>query len=186
MTIQKLTKKILNKIKKLSQPQKAKELFDRTQKIRYLTNEVNTKMFDVAQELYIIKKSKLFRYWDINEKPKWGVFLANSDIPLTFNAADKWIRVYKKFVLELEYSPEELAEITFRKLFMLLPLKEKINDEWVEMAKQLSQSDLSKMINVKLGKQKEEMQCCHHSIQKRWYCKECKGQFRKNPCEPGL
>ena len=161
--------------------EKATELYNKIQKVKYTAVVVNTNMLSIAQELYEIKTRKLYHYWDSEARPNWRVFISDSQIPLSHNVASKWARIYKFYIKDKGYKVEELVEITPRKLIMLLELKDKFNDEWLTMGLELSQGDLEKEINVALGKQKEEMQCNHKILKKQFKCEGCKGIFKKNP-----
>lgn len=136
----------------LSQPQKSKKLFKLTEKLKEACWNNNLIDWTIAEMLYEVKKKKLYRYWDIAEKPNFNTWIANSEIPITRNKTNHWIRLYKQYIVERKYDIKDIADITPRKLLMLLPLKDRIDGEWLDMARVLSQTDLQYNINEELGK----------------------------------
>ena len=68
---------------------------------------------------------------------------------------------------------EAITDITLKKLVMLLSLKDKLDLDWIETARQLSQSDLQKEIEECLGIRINEMEC-EHDWKPLWRCKKCR------------
>jgi hypothetical protein len=66
--------------------------------------------------------------------------------------ANKLISIHKKFVIELEQSPETLEEVTFGKLSQLVSIVNEGNvDEVLRDAKKMTQQDISKKVREENG-----------------------------------
>ena len=70
-----------------------------------------------------------------------------ADKGLNYKTARAYINVYKIFIDQLEYKPQELADIPWSKLQAIVPVVKTVErveaDEWLDKARTLSMSDLA-------------------------------------------
>lgn len=167
-----------------SQKQKAEILHNLTNKLKGKAEQKNVIDWQIAELLYEINSKKYFRYHDIAERPGFGVWLANSEVPISHSKANYWIRLYEFWVVENKYKTQDLIDISAPKLDKLrkafpvsIDLKgaqKLINKDWLEKALVLSESDLQKEIDEVLGKE-----VCGHIG---WTVKEKKEITKCNHC----
>lgn len=147
----------------------AQQLFDKTQKVKKYATGANIFLFGMAKELSEIKKDKLYKCWDSEEEVTWAFYVANSEVPISVDVADKWIRIYEGYIEKLGYKKEQLVDIDYSKLLLLLPAVSQDSQHCEELllkARELSYSDLQ---------QEVKGECLHEDLQEEhiWRCKNC-------------
>ena len=171
--------------------QQAKELFKLTEELKIDCKETNIRFFEIARKLYQIKQQRLYRYFDASQLGtdycSFQRWLAQSDIPIRDRTARRWIYVYTKFIKQLGFKAEEVADIEYSKLELIAPyLPENSRDlatggqNYITKARSLSRRDLE----ISLFQEGKQLDACgHEEIEEMlsFRCKNCHERFWHNP-----
>lgn len=149
-------------------------------------SNLNKYAFEVARDISMIKEKGLWRYEDstqpYNNFEQWYEY---SGIPVKWETARQWIRIYKELIEEQGYTTIELADIDFYKLRLVAMVAKSEPaklPEVIEQARKLSYRDLYLAIHqsgMEIGV------CTHKDLEEvtMWRCAMCKQTFRNKPTD---
>lgn len=142
--------------------------------------------------LHQIWEQKTFMAEDSSREITFTEFCTRPDLPIPggtdegrLRTAQKLIRVWQYYVLQMKLPTSRLALIGYTKLNLLVPViqaKEKEADEWLKKAILLTTKDLIMEIKQK-DKSFEELLDCKHDIEPVTFyrCKKCSVTWKENP-----
>ena len=152
----------------------AHQLFNR---LKSLKVETTSRSLEAAAVLSEMEEGEVWRELDY---PSWKSFVGDPDLDLSTGYVSTAINIHRKFILEFKINPEEIAEIGWSKVAMILPVVTKENvEELLGAAQGNSKSDLAKTIKqlkngVEDGKHKHEWK----------YYRECTDCGEREPFDP--
>ena len=142
--------------------------------------------------LYQIWSQKTFVTEDSSREITFTEFCTRPDLPIPgrtdegrLRTAQKLIRVWEYYVLQMKLPTSKLALIGYTKLNLLVPViqaQEKKADEWLKKATLLTTKDLIMEIKQK-DKSFEELLECKHDIEEVIFfrCKKCLITWKQDP-----
>ena len=155
---------------------KARHLYEKWKALRKIKENIS---WDDAEILYAWKTERLYKYVfgtdDLHEdvEKSWRSFVGEIDEPLS--TVDFKVSLYKKWIVELGYTPQDLAGIHTRKLHRAIPYVTKKNvEDILSQAKALSFSSF-------LAYLKGEEDHIHEKVvssEKVVKCKVCKKKLK--------
>ena len=154
----------------------AKKQIDEFKKWRNMTALSFLKLGEILKKL---KEEELYKH--LGESPEyetWTMFLQSPEINIKYRKADQLIRIYTTFIQRLKFKEEELLDIPWSALRVLLPvIKEENSRGLVEKARQLKRNDLEIEIHqLQQGMESlDDVQKCKHRWRKitYWKCNNC-------------
>lgn len=144
---------------------RAHTLFNRLKAIKFDTTNRFLEAAAILSELEAEGK------WQDLGYDSWHSFVGDPELDLSTGYVSTAINIHRKFIVEFGVNPEEIAEIGWGKVAMILPVVTRENlEELMEQAKGNSKSDLSKTI-----KQLKTPNDSKHKHVWRYYrkCAEC-------------
>jgi len=147
-------------------------------------SDLNKFAFFVAKMLSMIKEKELWKFEDstgiYKTFEKWYEY---SGIPVKWETARQWIRIYEGLIVKLGYTPEQLAEIDFYKLRLVSSVA--LQDPsrvpaTLEQAKVLTYKDLA----LAIKQWGLEIEACEHTEVDEiasYKCRKCHQMFRNKP-----
>lgn len=115
---------------------------EKLEALEKLCKRIDDEFIQMAQLLVEIKPGRL---WQMKGYETLKDYL-ESELWMNTSLANKMMRTYEKYVLELDLSAEEMQEIGLEKLHRAIPLlKDCDGEETVNMISQLKDMDLSKI-----------------------------------------
>jgi len=147
-------------------------------------NNLNKYAFEVARKIVMIKEKDLWKYDDVSDPYRgFEQWYEYSGIPVKWETARQWIRIYTKLIVEMGYTPEGLAEVDFYKLRLVCSVASKDPTKVpavLEQAKVLSYRDLF----LAIKQEGMDISACTHPDFEEivvYKCKACHQYTRKKP-----
>lgn len=149
---------------------------------------------EAGKYLYKIWSGKTYLSEDSSREITFTEFLQRPDLPIPGHTQDsrlriaqKFIRIYKFFLLDKHFTEKRLAPVGYSKLEILIPvikLQEKKAEEWLDKAMLLTVEDLKAEIRQKDKSLGEILDCPHTDITivTTYHC-VCGAVFKKDPRE---
>jgi len=141
----------------------------------------------IGQLLKSFKEERL--YENLGESPEFESFEQFITIPaidIKLRKAYYLIQIWDKFCIQLNFKPEELSEISWTTLRLLLPVVKSENSQnLIEEAKTLRRTDLEvKVAQLKSG-WSASGECKHPLVEEVTFyiCQDCKERFKYLPPE---
>jgi hypothetical protein len=152
--------------------------FQYFEEIKNLLRTHNALFFEIGKQLKIFRDNKYYEYLGDGGYDSWHSFLGSGELGIGRSTAHAYIQLYEVYIEQYGFTREEMAEIPYDKLRMVLPHVNATNsrqevEEWVEKAKVLSRSDLMIESNIILPTEK------YTKVVK---CDNCGGWKVENPC----
>lgn len=124
----------------------AYELFE---VLRKIIKTRNSSALAIGELLYYLKEKD--RYKKVAEGASWSAFLADPEINLHKTSAWRYMRIFSKYIRDLEMFADDLEGLDLIMLDQLVPYVTKKNvDEWLSRIATLSRSDITKLIKQEL------------------------------------
>lgn len=147
---------------------------------------LNKYAFEVARDISTIKEQGLWRFEDSTQPYKsFEQWYEYSGIPVKWETARQWIRIYKELIEEQGLTTIELADIDFYKLRLVAQVAKQHPEqlpEAIEQARKLSYRDLLLAIHQNGT---EISVCTHKDLEEitMYRCVVCKQTFRNPPTD---
>jgi len=107
----------------------------------------NMMFFEIGRILWEFRKNETYLLLGDGGYDTWGTFLANGDIGIKQSTAYAYISLYEFYIMKHDFKVEEVADMTWDKLKMILPHVRNKNKreirEVFDKARVLSRSDLA-------------------------------------------
>jgi len=113
-------------------------------------NAETTRVIFLGQMFKEIRDDKLYKCLDYES---FNEFLACPDLGYQRSTAYSYIRIWEKYVEELNLDPEYLSEIGHKRLQLILPFIDEDVLEWLSRAQTWSYKDLLNQIRKEKGRQ---------------------------------
>jgi len=145
-----------------------------------------------GQYLYKIREKETYKSEDSSRDITFAEFCERPDILLPgrkdasrLRIAQMLIHVYKFWILDKHFTPEQLAPIGYSKLDMLVPVVQKQGNpqEWIDKALMLTVTDLVKEIKQGDKTLEDVLDCPHKTIKKVTFyeCEGCHTVWKNDP-----
>lgn len=144
-------------------------MFQLHQNLISLKRRVGLDSLQMARMLYHLHDEK---NWHVIEPDAtWSGYCASPELGISESSAGNLMRIYRKFVIDLGLSEEDLVGIDSRKLSMILPaVTPDTVSELLSRARTLSRSDLAISLEEdKVGEHEHEIEVVTYNR-----CKKCK------------
>ncbi len=138
----------------MNKEDKANEAFNLYTKILEAKSAETNRVIYLGHLFKQIRDKKLFKCLD-SECDSFNEFLAMPEIGFQRSTVYSYIRIYEKYVEELNYDVEYLSEIGHKRLQLILPFVNKMPAEWLSRAKTWSYKDL--LNSIRKEKNREPM-----------------------------
>lgn len=136
----------------MNKTEKADVAFDLYSKILEAKSAETNRVIYLGHLFKEIRDKKLFKCLD-SECDNFNEFLAIPEIGCQRSTAYSYIRIYEKYVEELNYDVGYLSEIGHKRLQLILPFVDKDAAEWLSRAKTWSYKDLLNQIRKEKGRE---------------------------------
>jgi hypothetical protein len=136
----------------VNKAEKADVAFDLYTKIVEAKSAETNRVIYLGHLFKQIRDKKLFKHLD-SECGSFNEFLAMPEIGFARSTCYSYIRLFEKYVEELNYDVGYLAEIGHKRLQLILPFVDKDPVEWLSRAKTWSYKDLLNQIRKEKGRQ---------------------------------
>lgn len=127
--------------RKVSKEDKANSAFDLYTKILQAKNTETNRAIFLGYLFKNFRDKKLYKHLDESVE-NFNEFLAIPEIGIMRSTASSYIRIYEKYVEELNFDIMYLSEIGQGRLKLILPFVDKDPEEWLSRAKTWKLKDL--------------------------------------------
>ena len=125
----------------MNKAEKADIAFDLYTKIVEVKNTETKQLIYLGMLFKTLRDKKLYKHLD-SECDNFNEFLAMPEVGFQRSTVYSYIRIYEKYVEELDYDVGYLSEIGHKRLQLILPFVDKDPVEWLSRAKTWSYKDL--------------------------------------------
>lgn len=159
---------------------KAFSLFDRLQRLRV---NLVANALDVGKTLWQLRENNLFK--DILGDPKgtWNEFLGIPELSLPYSTANKYMRMFEVFKVNVPIDDTTLQKIPEYKLKLIYPHITEGNKERLIGAAIANSASSLAMVIAEVVSGVDVDACRHEAMDTKqyWTCKKCKERFTRDP-----
>jgi hypothetical protein len=121
--------------------------FNYLQQIKKAIVAHNAMFFEIGKMLKTFRDQKLYEALGY---VRWMDFANSYELNVSSSTIEAYIQLYEVFIEKYQFKQDEISQIPYDKLRLIMPEINKCNDkekveEWVSKAKELSRSDILKL-----------------------------------------
>lgn len=130
-------------------PEEAKKAFDAFQGIKNVQHAGSGLDLELAKHLAYLHENKRYKIIMGYDEASWTSFVAQAELqPMTYEKSYRLMKIYNVYVKELGLKPKHLVGVDTNSLYRLAgEVNERNIDDWLRKARELSRSDLRRVLN---------------------------------------